>query len=221
MKVKAPWVAALVAVFGLTIAIVYLGPEQRRSVSVDGQSGPSAATREAWDDDDATSASTEDASNDTIVRDQAEDAPASVSAREQDQVIPEQPFPPPMTWALQDLELLPPIPEFAEAVRDFASQTDDAPWSEGTESHIFGQISQATGLGASDIQVDCRTTMCRVQLSNPVSALNPRYSSLNELVDTFGLETLWLWAAPDSNGNPINLVYLRRGGTPTTQSEAR
>jgi hypothetical protein len=144
---------------------------------------------------------------------------ASVSGEEQQQeaeVFPE--LPPAMTQALQDdIELLPPIPEFAQTVRDFASQLDDAAWSETTESHIFGQISQATGLGASDIQVDCRTTMCRVRLSNPVSTQNPRYRSLNELVDTFGLETLSLWGGPDGNGNPVNLVYLRRSGPPAPQ----
>ena len=223
MKGRTPWIAALVVVFGLSIAIVYLGRGERQSVGIDGPSGLSAG--EARSDDDVTSAGAEGALSETIVEDQTQDVAASVSGREQQQgvqeAIPERTVLPPMTQVLQDLELLPPIPEFAEAVRDFASQTDDAPWSEATESHIFGQISQATGLGASDVQVDCRTTMCRVQLSNPVSTLNPRYRSLNELVDTFGLETLWLWAAPDSNGNPINLVYLQRGGTSTTQSDAR
>ena len=225
MRFRAVWIAPLVVVFGLSIAIAYLGREERQSVSIDGPSGPGAATVEARNDDDAAPASAEETSIETVFQDQAQDAPASLSVREPQQgaqeAIPEQPFPPPMTQAPQDLELLPPIPEFAEAVRDFASQADDAPWSEPTEAHILGQISQATGLGAGDLQVDCGTTMCRVQLSNPVSMLNPRYNSLNELVDTFGLETLCLWATPDSNGNPINLVYLRRGGTSTTQSEAR
>jgi hypothetical protein len=213
MKSRTRWVAALVVVIGLAIVVVYEGPQERESSSTD---GPSAVAGEGRRDNDLVVDGAEDALS------EAPTAQASridsVSGR-----FAEQPLPPTisMTQALQDLALLPPIPEFAETVRNFASQTDDAPWSEATESRIFGEISQATGLGVSDIQVDCRTTLCRVQLSNPESTPNARYRSLNELIDTFGLETLWLWAAPDSNGNPINLAYLQRGGTSTTQSEAR
>lgn len=208
---------------GLSIAILYVGHDERQRSSIEGRSGLSAATGEATSDEDSPSVGAGNALSETIVQDQPQDVPTSVGLQEQQQgaqeAYPERPVPPPTTQALQDLELLPPIPEFEEAIRDFASQTDDAPWSEATESHIFVEISQATGLAASDIQVDCRTTMCRVQLTNPASTLNARYRSLNELADTFGLETLWLWAAADSNGNPINLVYFQRVGT--TQSEAR
>jgi hypothetical protein len=223
MKAKAPWVVALIVASGLSIALVFLWTGERQRVSIDEPPDLSAATGEARSDEDITSAGATDASSETIIEDQARNVTASVSGEEQQQeakAFPE--LPPAMTQALQDdIELLPPIPEFAQTVRDFASQLDDAAWSETTESHIFGQISQATGLGASDIQVDCRTTMCRVRLSNPVSTQNPRYRSLNELVDTFGLETLSLWAGPDSNGNPVNLVYLRRSGPPAPQSETR
>jgi hypothetical protein len=216
MKGRTLWIAALVVAIGFAVMIAYERPGEEQTSGADRP--PARADELAVD-------VAGDASSETIVQDQAQDVPAIVSAPEQQQgareAFPEQPFTPSMTQALQDIELLPPIPEFAEAARDFASQTNDPPWSEATESHIFDAISQATGLGASDIQVDCRTTMCRVQLSNPASSLNSRYGSVNEFVDTFGLETAWLWAGLDSNSNPINLVYLRRGDMSTAQSEAR
>jgi hypothetical protein len=90
-----------------------------------------------------------------------------------------------------------------------------------TETRIFSEISQATGLSAADIQVDCRTTMCRVLLTKPSSSPNPRYRSFNELVDSFGLKTLWILAMPDENGTPVNFAYVERGEGATTQSESR
>jgi len=210
MKGRTRWIAALVAVIGLAVMIVYEPPEEEQTSSSDRPSGPSAPAGDAQAQEIEA---TRDAVLDTLEQQQAAQEtlgqpptlPGSQDAR-----------------ALQDLELpIPPIPEFAETVRDFASQADDALWSGATESRIFGEISQATGLGVSDIQVDCRTTLCRVQLSNPESTLDARYRSFNELVDTFGLETLWLWAAPDRDGNPINLVYLQRGGASATRSEAQ
>jgi hypothetical protein len=223
MKAKALGVVALVVVSSLSIAIVFLWTGERVSIDAE-QSDLSAVTEEARSDEGVASAGATDALSGAIVADQARDVAASVSGEEQQQVAQEalSELAPSLTQTLQDdLDLLPPIPEFERTVRDFASQLDDAPWSESTESYIFGQMSQATGLGASDIQVDCRSTLCRVRISNPVSTLNPRYRSLNELVDTFGLETLSLWAGPDGNGNPVNLIYLRRRGPTTPQSEAR
>jgi hypothetical protein len=125
---------------------------------------------------------------------------------------------------MEDLDLrvsIPPIPEFKETLRQFAAESDDPNWSVTTETRIFSEISQATGLGAGDIQVDCRTTMCRVLLTNPSSSPNPRYRSFNELIDSFGLKTVWLLAIPDENGTPVSFAYIQRGEGATTQSESQ
>jgi hypothetical protein len=124
---------------------------------------------------------------------------------------------------MEDLDLkmsVGPIPEFKETLRQFALESDDSDWSTATETRIFSEISQATGLSAADIQVDCRTTMCRV-LMKPSSSPNARYRSFNELVDSFGLKTLWILAVPDESGTPVNFAYIQRGEGATTQSESR
>lgn len=105
-----------------------------------------------------------------------------------------------------------PIPEFKETLRQFAAESDDPEWSAATETRILSEISQATGLSAGNVQVDCRTTMCRVLLTGPSSLPSPRYRSFNELVDSFGLETIWVLAIPDENGTPVNFAYVRRSG---------
>ncbi|HJR69270.1 MAG TPA: hypothetical protein VKA43_04465, partial [Gammaproteobacteria bacterium] len=125
---------------------------------------------------------------------------------------------------MEDVDLkisLPPIPEFKETLRQFATESDDPNWSVTTETRIFSEISQATGLSAGAINVDCRTTMCRVLLTNPSSSPNPRYRSFNELIDSFGLKAVWILAVPDENGTPINFAYIQRGEGGTTQSESQ
>jgi len=107
---------------------------------------------------------------------------------------------------------IPPIPEFKETLRQFAAERDDPSWSVATETRIFSEISQATGLSVGDIQVDCRTTMCRVLLTRPSSSPSPRYQSFNELVDSFGLKPISILAIPDENGTPVNFAYVQRGG---------
>ena len=111
-----------------------------------------------------------------------------------------------------------PVPEFKETLRQFAMETDDPGWSVATETRIFSEISQATGLSASDVRVDCRTTMCRVLLTKPSSSPNPRYRGFNDLVDSFGLKTRWILAIPDENGTPVNFAYVQRVEGAATQS---
>lgn len=103
-----------------------------------------------------------------------------------------------------------PIPEFGETLRRFAAQSDDPDWSVATETRILSEISEATGLTAGDVQVDCRTTMCRVLLTGPSSLPSPRYRGFNELVDSFGLEPISVVAIPDENGTPVNFAYIER-----------
>jgi len=125
---------------------------------------------------------------------------------------------------IEDVDLkisLPPSPEFKETLRQFAMESDDPNWSVTTETRIFSEISQATGLTAGAIEVDCRTTMCRVLLTNPASAPNPRYSGFNDLVASFGLKEIWLLAIPDENGRPVNFAYIQRGEGATTRSESQ
>ena len=106
---------------------------------------------------------------------------------------------------------LEPTALFRDTVLQFVAETDDPEWAPATEAHILGQIAQATGLSAGNVQVDCRTTLCRVLLTRPVSAPNSRYDGWTELVASFGLEGVLLLAMPDETGTPINLAYVRRG----------
>ena len=191
-----------------------------------------ASTRDVRGDDVATTEAAEQPLTEALLEDRSEEAP-----EKRIEGSPQQPrplddvderiraFTTPVERALagmEDVTLKIPLtasPEFMETLRQFAAENDDPNWSATTESRIFSEIAQATGLRAGAIQVDCRTTMCRVLLTNPGSAPNPRYSSFNALVASFGLEELWVLAMPDENGTPINFAYISRGEGPTARSE--
>ena len=116
---------------------------------------------------------------------------------------------------------VPTIPEFGQTLRQFAAERSDPSWSAATEARILREISQATGLSAGDVQVGCRTTLCRVLLTNPQFVPNARYRAFNELVASFGLKELWSFALPDENGTMFSVAYVQRGDASTAPSEAQ
>lgn len=217
MSSKARWLVAVAVVAGVVVAAGYYVRQENESLGTIERSHPTAEGAPLTEpvERQATAALSTDQD-----RDQAE-AQVDATARERRQTVEEQirSFTIPLERGIAGMEEvkklpLPPIPEFADTLRQFAAEVDDPNWSVATETHIFSEISQATGLSAGDIQVDCRTTMCRVLLTKPASTPSPRYPGFNDLVDSFGLETVWLLALPDENGTPVNFAYVRRPGTP-------
>jgi len=200
---------ALAVVF--VFAAVYYAKQDRP-----GQSGPTQAARNG----DAPTApaheavSTPPRREDSAAEQRSPTVPEQAQLRDLDEQI--RSFTIPLERAVAGMEELPlklsigPIPEFKETLRQFAAEGEDPAWSAAMETRIFSEISQATGLSVGDIQVDCRTTMCRVLLTKPSSAPNARYRGFNELIDSFGLKTKWILAVPDENGTPINFAYLQR-----------
>lgn len=204
----------------LGLAAAYFAVRERESAG--GADGPSGATAETRHDAASVTEPAEDRATSLPDRSPdravAPDAPAE-SERQPTLATDEQirTATIPLERALGGIEEselkipVPPVAEFGDTLRQFAAETDDPSWSAATETRIFSEISQATGLAAGDIQVDCRTTLCRVLLTRPVSAPNARYRSFNELVDSFGLETAWIFAMPDENGTLVSVAYVRRG----------
>ena len=228
MSSKARWLLAVAVVAGVVVAAGYYGRRENESLGTIERSGPTGEIRRdgAPITEPAAPAATEELSTDHD-EDRAE-AQVGATARERQQTVEEQirSFTIPLERGMAGMEdvknlRLPPIPEFADTLRQFAAESDDPSWSAAMETRIFSEISQATGLSAGDIQVDCRATMCRVLLTKPASAPNSRYRGFNDLVDSFGLETVWLFALPDENGTPVNFAYVRRPEASVTPSESQ
>ena len=130
----------------------------------------------------------------------------------------------PASPILADLDISTPFPlppEFGDTVREFAYEDDDPTWSDATESRIFSEISLIPRLEATDIQVECRTTMCRIRMVHPRNpAPGASAGNVSELVEAIGMEAPWLFAVPDENGNPTSLVYVQRGKASTQSIES-
>jgi hypothetical protein len=101
-------------------------------------------------------------------------------------------------------------PELVQGEQEFAAEIVDAAWAPGAEADILSRFAQMPGLAVISIQVECRSTMCRLQVASPSSRDAAR--PFNVLVDSIGLEARWRMAIVDPSGALQSVAYLRRAG---------
>jgi hypothetical protein len=119
----------------------------------------------------------------------------------------------PMANLLTGREDAPPA-QLIEGEREFAAEPVDAAWAPGAEADLLAKFAQMPRLSLIDLQVECRSTMCRLQLTQPGGAPaadgGPR--PFNILLDSVGLEPRWMMAI-GRRGEPMKSVaYLWRDG---------
>ena len=107
-----------------------------------------------------------------------------------------------------------PPPQLIEGEREFAAEPVDAAWAPGAEADMLAKFAQMPRLSLIDLQVECRSTMCRLQLTQPSGAPavqgGPR--PFNILLDSVGMEPRWMIAL-GRQGEPMRSVaYLWRDG---------
>lgn len=61
-------------------------------------------------------------------------------------------------------------PGVMQGEREFAAEPVDAAWAPGAEADLLANFAQMPGLKLIDLQGECRSTMCRVQLTQPRGA---------------------------------------------------
>ena len=102
-------------------------------------------------------------------------------------------------------------PGLAGIEQAFAAERVDQLWATGMERNILDQLAQAKGLQVVTMQVECRTSMCRVQLIEPPSM--PRGpGAFHDLVRDFGLDVWRVNSFVDQNGTPTLVAHLARRG---------
>ena len=106
--------------------------------------------------------------------------------------------------ALQD-------PELISIEKAFAAEPVDLLWAGGMEGNILGHIAQAKGLQLVTMQVECRTSMCRVQLMEPPSK-SPDMAAFRDLVRGFGLDVWRMQNLGNQSGATTTVAYLARPG---------
>jgi hypothetical protein len=119
----------------------------------------------------------------------------------------------PMTNLFTDLQREVP-PNLAAGEREFAAEPIDAAWAPGAEAGVLAKFAQMPGLKLIDLQVECRSTMCRVLLTQPTGGAagdgGPR--SFNILLDSIDLEPRWMIMLGDRGNTNKSVAYLWREG---------
>jgi len=99
-------------------------------------------------------------------------------------------------------------PELVEGERAFSAERVDATWAPGAEADILAKFAQMRGLALTSLQVECRSTMCRLQVASPISP-DPARPPFNMIVNSIGFEPRWLMSVVDS-GTLQSVAYLPR-----------
>ena len=137
------------------------------------------------------------------------DQPAANDPVEPPVLIPDQVVLTPMEQKAQSARALI-DPGLASIENAFAAEAVDPLWASGMEGNILGQIAQAN-LQLVTLQVECRTSMCRVQLVEGPS--NPRdMGAFRDLVSGFGLDVWRMNGFVEQNGTRTLVAHLARPG---------
>jgi hypothetical protein len=138
------------------------------------------------------------------------DQPEADDAAEPSVLLPDQAAPTPMEQKAQSARALI-DPGLASIEKAFAAEAVDPLWASGMEGNILGHIAQAKGLQLVTMQVECRTSMCRVQLMEPPSK-RPDMNAFQDLVRGFGLDVWRMQGFGNQSGATTTVAYLARPG---------
>ena len=101
-------------------------------------------------------------------------------------------------------------PGMAGIEQAFAAERVDPLWATGMEGHILGQLAQAD-LQLVTMQVECRTSMCRVQLvEGPSKRTDP--GTFHDLVRDLSLDVWRVNGFVDQSGTRTLVAHLARPG---------
>jgi hypothetical protein len=99
-------------------------------------------------------------------------------------------------------------PELAGMEQAFAAERVDPLWATGMEGNILGHLAQAN-LQLVTMQVECRTSMCRVQIMERPSK-SPDMAVFRDLVRGFGLDVWRMQNLGNQSGATTTVAYLAR-----------
>jgi hypothetical protein len=137
------------------------------------------------------------------------DEPAADDPAEPPVLLPEQVALTPMEQKAQSARALI-DPGLASIEKAFAAEAVDPLWATAAEGNILGQLAQAN-LQVVTMQVECRTSMCRVQLMERPSK-NPDMNAFRDLVRGLGLDVWRMQHLGNQNGATTTVAYLARPG---------
>jgi len=114
----------------------------------------------------------------------------------------------PMAQLIESMKREQAPPALVEGERAFSAEPVDATWAPGAETDIMAKFAEMSGLALTSLQVECRSTMCRLQVASPISP-DPARPPFNMIVNSIGFEPRWLMSVVDS-GTLQSVAYLSR-----------
>ena len=114
-----------------------------------------------------------------------------------------------------------PPTELLETERAFAAESADPGWSTAAEAGVLAGFAEIPGLSLVSLNVECRTTLCLLQLVTPRTP-PPDYPNPNiaEIAKSAGLKSIWQMGIRVRSGAPVMLAYLERVGTAEAPADA-
>jgi hypothetical protein len=109
--------------------------------------------------------------------------------------------------------------KLADGELEFAREPIDAAWAPGAEAELLARVAQVPGLKLIDLRVECRSTLCRLQMTQPRAAPGQQAGpSFNDLLDSVGMKPRWIMAVVDgpfdTSSAPLqSFAYLERVGS--------
>jgi len=106
------------------------------------------------------------------------------------------------------------IPAPPDWAANFAAETIDPEWAPRAQTDIVSRFAEQPGLELIALQVECRTTMCQVQMTQPSSAaLEPlAREPPMDLLNTVGMQLLSLNVLNIQANMMTSAAYLSRPG---------
>ena len=108
------------------------------------------------------------------------------------------------------------LPSVRENEKAFVIEPLDPLWSRSREAEILGQLAQVSGVRLSTVEVECRTSMCRLQFTQNVANGSDEHRGVPspfyaELLARLGYEQMIRPVmARDNAGTVASLAYLPR-----------
>jgi hypothetical protein len=99
-------------------------------------------------------------------------------------------------------------PELVEQEQAFSAEPVDAAWATGAEANVLAKLAQMSGLALTGLRVECRSTMCRLQMASTMSPDSAR-PPFDSIVGSIGLAPRWVMSVVDSQ-TLQSIAYLQR-----------
>jgi hypothetical protein len=101
----------------------------------------------------------------------------------------------------------------AASEREFSAEPVDAAWAPGAEADLLATIAQIPNLKLIAMRVECRSTMCRLELTQPSEdRIDGAPRPFNLLLDSVGYEPRWMMVLGDRSRSIRSVAYLWRDG---------